>query len=75
MTVDLPGLVTKKARMVTDGMMRGKADIEAKYLAGKPGKEILRHHILTLFSKDDGAQMKLASVKWEIYNILFMTDN
>ncbi|XP_056017955.1 uncharacterized protein LOC125660671 isoform X3 [Ostrea edulis] len=63
MTVDLPGLVTKKARMVTDGMMRGKADIEAKYLAGKPGKEILRHHILTLFSKDDGAQMKLASVK------------
>lgn len=61
--------------MVTDGMMRGKADIEAKYLAGKPGKEILRHYILTLFSKDDGTQMKLASVKWEIYNVLFMTNN
>jgi hypothetical protein len=63
MRVELPGLVTKKARLVTDGILRTKTDMEAQYLTSKPEKEILKHHIFTLFSKDDGAQMELSSLK------------
>ncbi|XP_061191547.1 uncharacterized protein LOC133199693 [Saccostrea echinata] len=63
MTVTLPTLMRKRGRMVTQGTVKGKFDVEAQFQAGNSNKEVLKHFILTLLSKGDGTEMELVSVK------------
>ncbi|XP_052686457.1 uncharacterized protein LOC128165710 [Crassostrea angulata] len=63
MTVTLPSLACKKARMVTRGVLRGALDVDAMLTAFKPSIEVLEHFKLTLFSRNDGMKKEFAFIK------------
>lgn len=63
MTVTLPSLVCKKARMITNGVLRGALDVDVMFMAFKPSIEISKHFKLTLFSRKDGMKKEFAFIK------------
>lgn len=63
MTVTLPSLACKRARMVTRGVLRGALDVEAMLTAFEPSIKVLEHFKLTLFSRNDGMKKEFAFIK------------
>lgn len=63
MTVTLPSVIRKKARMVTNGLLKGNLNADAKLTAQKPTKNITEHLVLVLFSRNDGTEKELAVVR------------
>lgn len=63
MTVTLPSLACKRARMATRGVLRGALDVEAMLTAFKPSIKVLEHFKLTLFSRNDGMKKEFAFIK------------